>query len=175
MTKRSSRITWRAPKYLVALGLLGAVMVPAAGAGEATSVGRFTTLSGGSDAGLDIGGVALLRRGATSTTGRVVVTGLEPGVTYAAHLHSQPCDATNPGGGHYTNVVGAGAAPPNELWFSSSADPTDGITANRGGVAIGRGSADWVARADARAVVIHAIPAGGTTAGGPKIACADLG
>jgi hypothetical protein len=103
------------------------------------------------------------------------VRGLEPGSTYAAHLHSQPCSATNPGGGHYMHVIGAGGSPPNELWFSSSVHPTDGITANRAGVAIGRGTADWVATADARAVVIHAIPAGGTTAGGPKIACADLG
>jgi hypothetical protein len=73
------------------------------------------------------------------------------------------------------HVIGAGGTPPNELWFSSSVHPTDGITANRAGVAIGRGTADWVATADARAVVIHAIPPGGTAAGGPKIACADLG
>jgi hypothetical protein len=31
-----------------------------------------------------------------------------------------------------------------------------------------------VARDDAKAVVIHMIPPGGNTAGGPKIACADL-
>ena len=49
-----------------------------------------------------------------------------------------------------------------------------GITANRRGVARGRGDADWVARPEAQSVVIHAIPPGGTTAGGPKIACADL-
>jgi Cu-Zn family superoxide dismutase len=160
---------------LVALGVLGAVIVPASGAAAATSVGRFITLPAGAAAGLEIDGVALLSRTRTGTTGRVVVRGLEPGSTYAAHLHSQPCSATNPGGGHYMHVIGAGGSPPNELWFSSSVHPTDGITANRAGVAIGRGTADWVATADARAVVIHAIPAGGTTAGGPKIACADLG
>jgi hypothetical protein len=44
----------------------------------------------------------------------------------------------------------------------------------RGGVAHGRGSADCVARPEAQSVVIHFIPPGGTTAGGPKIACADL-
>jgi hypothetical protein len=42
------------------------------------------------------------------------------------------------------------------------------------GVAHGRRSADWVARPEAQTVVIHFIPPGGTTAGGPRIACADL-
>jgi hypothetical protein len=31
-----------------------------------------------------------------------------------------------------------------------------------------------VARPEAQSVVIHYIPPGGSTAGGPKIACADL-
>jgi hypothetical protein len=106
----------------------------------------------------------------------VVLRGLEPGVTYAAHLHNQPCAFPgNPGGGHYMNVPGAGAAPPNELWFSTTSDPTAGVTANRAGVVVARGSADWLARPEAQAVIIHAIPPGGTTAGGPKVACADLG
>ena len=52
--------------------------------------------------------------------------------------------------------------PPNELWLSSSGDPTAGITSNAIGIAFGRGSADWVARPEAQAVVIHAIPPGGT-------------
>lgn len=178
MTKTTSRPTRRVVSSLVALGTLSAVILPtgaeaAIGVGRVT-VGRFTTLAAGTEAGLDIDGVALLSRRVTDTTGRVVVLGLEPGSTYAAHLHNQPCDAENPGGGHYMNLPGAGGAPPNELWFSSSEDQTDGITANRAGVAVGRGSADWVARGDARAVVIHAIPVGGSTAGGPKIACADL-
>ena len=69
-----------------------------------------------------------------------------------------------------------GAAPPNELWASS--DPhvaTAGITANPAGIAHGTGVADWTARPEAQAVVIHAgRAAGGTTAGGAKLACADL-
>ena len=64
--------------------------------------------------------------------------------------------------------------PPNELWLSSTDDPAAGITANSGGVAHGRGGAEWVARPEAHSVVIHSIPPGGTTGGGPKIACADL-
>jgi hypothetical protein len=50
-----------------------------------------------------------------------------------------------------------------------------GVVANLGGVAHGRGSVDWVARPEAQSVVIHfVVPQGGTTAGGPKIAYADL-
>ena len=65
--------------------------------------------------------------------------------------------------------------PPNELWLSSTDDPMAGITANEDGVAHGpRQSADWVARPEAQSIVIHYIPPGGTTASGPKIACADL-
>ena len=74
----------------------------------------------------------------------------------------------NPGGAHYVHDPAGPSVPPNELWLSSTDDPTAGITANPAGVAHGRGSADWVARADAQSVVIHYIPPGGTTAGGPR-------
>ena len=166
----------RAARAALALATLAAVAVtvPATPAGAATSVGRFTTLSTGTGMGLEVEGIAILTRTNTKTTGRVVLHGLQPGVTYAAHLHNMPCAAANPGGGHYQNVVGGLATPPNELWFSSSSNPFAGVTANAAGVAVGRGKAAWVARPEAQAVIIHHIPAGGTTAGGPKIACADL-
>ncbi len=174
MKAKTGARTRRARRCLVGLAALGAVVVPASEAGAAASVGRFTTLNAGTAAGLEIDGVAVLHRSADGTTGRVVVRGLEPGVRYAAHLHNAPCGATNPGGGHYMDVPGGLPAPPNELWFSSTDDPAGGIIANRGGVARGTGGADWVARPEAQSVVFHAIPAGGSTAGGPKIACADL-
>lgn len=158
---------------LLGLGAMAAVIVPASRADAATAVGRFTTLPAGTDMGFNISGVALLNRKAGATSGRVVVVGLTPGVTYAAHLHKAAC-SDGLAGGHYQNAAGAGATPPNELWFSSASDPFAGITANRAGVAVGRGSAEWVARPEAKAVVIHFIPPNGTTAGGPKIACADL-
>lgn len=171
MDMSAERTGQRMRGALLGLVALAAVVVPASRADAATSVGRFITLPAATS---HIQGVALLTRNAGGTSGRVVVIGLTPGVTYAAHLHNDVCSAANPGGGHYQNVVGPPATPPNELWFSSRSDPFAGITANRAGVAIGRGSADWVARPEARAVIIHAIPSGGTTAGGPKIACADL-
>jgi Cu-Zn family superoxide dismutase len=158
---------------LAALLALGALALPAG----ATDVerGEFTTLPDGEAMGLDIEGFAQIKRSSDGTTVKAVVRGLEPGTTYASHLHNAPCAAPDFGGGHYKNDPAGPSAPPNELWLSSTDDPMAGITANAGGVAKGRGSADWVARPEAQSVVVHAIPPGGTTAGGPKIACADLG
>lgn len=170
MNRKSGRARTRLRNAAVALCALGVVVLPTSPADAAASHGRFEGLGGN-----EIEGTAVLARTPAGTMGVIVVRGLEPGVTYAAHLHNAACSATNPGGGHYQDIAGAGTTPPNELWFSSTSDPFAGITANRAGVAVGRGSADWVARPEARAVVIHAIPVGGSTAGGPKIACADLG
>jgi Cu/Zn superoxide dismutase len=161
---------------LAALLALGALALPAAAPG-ATEVkrGEFTTLPDGEAMGLDIEGFAQIKRSTDRTAVKAVVRGLEPGTTYAAHLHNAPCSEPSLGGSHYKNDPAGPSVPPNELWLSSTDDPMAGITANSGGVAKGRGSADWVARPEAQAVVVHAIPPGGTTAGGPKIACADLG
>jgi hypothetical protein len=157
-----------------ALGLVAAIAV-AGGADAATKArGSFTTLPDGEAMGLSLEGVAQIARKETGTTVKVHVRGLDPGTTYAAHLHNAPCSDPNPGGGHYKHDPASPSVPPNELWLSSTDDPLAGITANSGGVAEGRGNADWVARPEAQSVVIHFIPPGGTTAGGPKIACADL-
>ena len=160
-----------------AVFVVGALLVPAAAAPRDGDVqrGEFTTLPDGEAMGLDIDGFAQIKRSTDGTAVKAVVRGLEPGTTYAAHLHNAPCSAPDFGGGHYKNDPAGPSVPPNELWLSSTDDPMAGITANSGGVAKGRGSADWVARPEAQSVVIHAIPPGGTTAGGPKIACADLG
>lgn len=151
-----------------------AALPTAAGAASRTVTGRFITLQGGQDLGFNISGVASLRRTKHSTYGRVMVRGLTPDVVFAAHVHSQAC-SDNMAGGHYRDDPNGAAAPPNELWLSSSTNPTDGILANSHGVARGTGSAPWVARRDAVSIVIHFILPGGNTSGGTKIACADLG
>ena len=153
---------------LIAVGAFASV------AGAATKErGAFATLPDGTSMGLSLEGTAQITRTADGTSVKITVRGLEPGTTYGAHLHNAPC-AVNAGGAHYKDDPAGLSTPPNELWLSSTSDPMAGITANAAGVAQGRGSADWVARPEAEAVVIHAIPPGGTTAGGPKIACADL-
>jgi hypothetical protein len=174
MSRYEVRSAGRVSKALFAVGALVTVLVPGSPAEAATSVGQFTTLAAGHDLGLDVGGVAILRRSADGTWGTVVLRGLDPARVYAAHLHNQPC-TVGAGGGHYKNEVTSSVVrPPNELWFSSSDDPFAGVTANRGGVARGFGAADWVARPEAQSVVIHQVVAATGTAGGPKIACADL-
>lgn len=173
----TARRSGRVSRILVAFALAAGVMLVAPSADAAVNGGEFTTTSAGASLGYDIEGTARIVRSGDRTIVTVVVRGLEPGVTYASHLHNRPCanaDPGGPGGGHYANNPHGPPLPPNELWLSSTRDPTAGVTANRRGVAIGRGSAPWVARPEAQAVVIHAIPQGGSTAGGPKIACADL-
>jgi hypothetical protein len=160
-------------RLILAVAALAAVAVAGNASAATKEQGTFSTLPEGEAMGLNIHGYAELTRTANGTEVKAVVTGLEPGTTYAAHLHNAPC-SENLGGGHYQNEPGGLAAPPNELWLSSTDDPFAGITANAGGVAHGSGSADWIAREDAQSIVIHFIPPGGTTAGGPKIACADL-
>jgi Cu/Zn superoxide dismutase len=162
---------------LRALTLASAALALAAAAATADPAkqrGTFETLPDGAAMGLEIEGFATITRSDAGTEVKAVVRGLEPGTTYAAHLHNAPCSAANPGGAHYKNDPAGPSTPPNELWLSSTDDPMAGITANSGGVAHGRGDADWIARPEAESVVIHFIPPGGTTAGGPKIACADL-
>jgi hypothetical protein len=178
----------RLPRLLLLLAL-GAVALLVSAAGATADPGTrsdnrdgiaskdwgvFHTLPDGTAMDLRIRGFAVITRSSRGTNVYALAWGLRPRTTYAAHLHNAPCSDPNPGGGHYKHDPLGPSVPPNELWLSSTADPQAGITSNAAGIAFGRGSADWVARPDAQAVVIHAIPPGGTTAGGPKIACADL-
>lgn len=152
------------------------VTAPAqAGPAEVTR-GTFSALPGAAAGEPAVSGrVQLVRTAAGTTRLSLHVSGLRAGVTYGAHLHQSSC-AVNAGSGHYRDVPTGPPVPPNELWASSVAgDPTAGLTANAAGRAHGTGSADWTARPEARAVVVHiGSDAGGTTAGGVKIACADL-
>ena len=170
---------WRAAASAVSVAVVAALTVPAAASGSIVSRGPFTALAGATgrpESALE--GRAQVERVAAGTTRLVVqVSGLQPGVTYGIHLHNLPCSAANPGGGHYKHDQAGVAQPPNELWPSSTPhDALHGITANAAGVASGRGSADWIAGTSAVAVVLHAgVGHGATsTAGGPKLACADL-
>ena len=173
MSSSGVRSVGRVRKSLIAIGALATVLVPGSPADAATSVGRFVTLPAGAERGLEIDGVAILRRTSDGTWGRVVLNGLEPGLVYAAHLHNQPC-AIGMGGSHYKNATTGVGAPPNELWFSSSDDPFAGVTARRGGTARGVGAVDWVAGPEAVSVLIHHVMPVTGTSGDQKIACADL-
>lgn len=159
--------TTRPTIRLLGAALLLALLVPttAVSADQAATVtrGTFTTLAGGGDLGYDIGGHAtMVRSPALATTRvRVHVSGLEPDATYGVHVHAAGCDSTPPGGGHYQHEVGGAVDAINEIW------PT--ITTNAAGVGMGQAVHEHVARADARAIVIH-------WPGNPavRLACLDL-
>ena len=128
----------------------------------------------GEEPELDVRGTAEIVRTATRTYVQVQVTGLEPGVTYTAHLHEGTC--SDPLSAHYRDDPAGLDAPPNELWPSD--DPTDpiaGITADDAGVGNGFGVSEWVARPTARAVWIHEPPADPNDPHAhARIGCADL-
>ncbi|MGH3986778.1 MAG: hypothetical protein ACRDTZ_05605 [Pseudonocardiaceae bacterium] len=157
--------------------LSAGMVAPALASGARVTSGSLTALSGAALTEPEIAGAAhLVRTPEGRTLLSLQIRGLRPGVTYGAHLHAAPCSAANPGGGHYKHDPTGAAQPPNELWGSSDpSDPMAGITANAAGNARGRGVAEWTAGVTAQAVVIHAgFDHGGSPAGGPKLACADL-
>ncbi len=173
------RRMWRVAGVTFIAGLaVVAITGSAIANGAVVTRGSFATLPaavGQPEQGL-VGRAQTVRSSDGSTHIEVSVRGLRPGVTYGVHLHNAAC-AVNAGGGHYQHQAGAGSTPPNELWPSSTPhDVMAGITANEAGSASGRGTADWIARESAVSVVLHAgVGYGATsTAGGPKLACADL-
>lgn len=176
----SRALVWRRVAAVSGAALVvGALAVPAIADGATVTRGTFTVLAGAEgrpEADLSGRGQAV-RTPSGKTHLSVRVAGLQPGVTYGVHLHNAPCEAGNPGGGHYKHDPAGPGQPPNELWPSSTPhSPTAGITANEAGIATGRGTADWIAGDNAVSVVLHAGLGHGseTTAGGPKLACADL-
>lgn len=153
----------------VAAALGGAASAVSADAEPAGSLhGVFTETAAGSAAGYDIHGTVKMTIDLAGTEVGVTVAGLDPGKVYGSHLHNGTC--ASGGGGHYRNLEGGAAVPPNELWLSTSGT---GLVPNRGGVAHGAGSATWMARVassstNARSVVVH------EPGSGARIACADL-
>lgn len=149
-----------------ALFVVGALLPPSAGAQKAQKTsGTFAAVPGHGDWGVT-GTVKMIRTSAGSTLVKVKAEGLDPGATYPSHVHNQPCSTG--GGGHYQNVVGGEAAPPNELWPSTDSS-SPGLTVNPEGKAVGTDHADWLARPEAQSVVIHLYS---NTA--IRVACADL-
>jgi len=156
---------------------VGAVILAATAAGASDHQnlhGTFRETSTGAGLGYDIAGSAKLTVGSGGTVAKVNISGLDPAKHYSSHLHNQPC-ATG-GGGHYQDVPGAGTTPPNELWLSTSSNPTGGLDPNADGVVHASGTATWEARltseaptTNARSIVVH------EPGSGARITCADLG
>lgn len=154
--------------------LVAATTLPAQGARDRVVRGDFAPAAAAAEQAPYLSGRAqVVRTGGGKTLLSVHVKGLEPGATYGVHLHELACKDLK---GHYKHSPSGAAAPPNELWASSDAhDAAAGITANSAGNANGKGAASWTARPSARSVAIHvSTDDGGTTAGGPRLVCADL-
>ena len=137
----------------IAIGIQGT-----AAAGEAlVTQGEFAAFATSSDPAIT-GQATMIRTADGRTIVTVSVRGLAAETIYGSHVHAFPC-AENSAGGHYKHDLTGPASPPNEIWPA--------FTTNTAGIGNGKATAPWVARADARSVVIHA-------PGGAKIACADL-
>ena len=136
--------------------------------GEAVS-GRFEPVAGVAAEYRGVAGEASLERADGKTTVSLDVTGLEPKTAYVAHLHTQGCEQSDPGGPHFQFEPGAGEEPPNEIHLEFSAD------------AAGAGEASTTSKrevppGEAGSVVLH--EAGEdhahTTAGAPSAGAALL-
>lgn len=159
----------------VLAGVLAATAaVQAQAAPAVVTRGSFVALPGAQTGEGEVGGQVQLVR---TADGRSLLTlhasGLRTAVTYGVHLHAGGCDQA---AGHYRYRAAGPPRPPNELWVSDNPhDPMAGVTANSAGRADGRGTAWWRAGPAAQSVVIHVgSDQGGTTAGGTRLACADL-
>jgi len=109
--------------------------------------------------GMSLTGTAVMTRKLTGVTVMaVVMTGLEPQVTYAAHLHAQSCSASA-GGGHYKIDRNISEDPMNEIGFA--------LTADADGAAYDSTWFPVTAAADAASVVVHGND-------GARLACFDL-
>ena len=146
------RVVGLAAVAAMALGVQGTV------AGETiVTRGEFAAFATSSDPAVT-GHATMVRTADGKTIVTVSVRGLAASTTYGSHVHSRACADTF-AGGHYKHDLAGPASPPNEIWPA--------FDTNASGVGNGNATAPWVARPEARSVVIHA-------PGGAKIACADL-
>lgn len=143
---------------MIGLGATTATADP--GPRKVTAAGGFDTLAAGEGTAYERahGNARIVRDGRRGTTTvTVVLNGLEPDTAYGAHLHLGGCDAV---GGHYKHDPAGVTTPPNELWPA--------FTTDHMGRARTSATADWVARDEAGAVVVH------DPGTGAKVLCADL-
>lgn len=105
-----------------------------------------------------------------STRVRLMVTGLEPGRTFGAHVHTKPCaDDPLASGGHYQHSTDPSVPlAEREVWLD--------VTADADGHASTSTTVPWTfAPGTAGSVVIHALPTNPTTgAAGARLACTTV-
>ncbi len=85
--------------------------------GGDTVTGAFAAVAGAPSAFADVGGEAVLTRAGGGTEVTIELTGLEPETEYMAHLHTEGCGGSDPGGPHFQFEKGGSEEPPNEIHF----------------------------------------------------------
>lgn len=143
-------------------GTITKVKVACANLTRTTPIAPFETTASAqalpAAAGMSLTGTALMTRKFNGVTEvAVVMTGLAPSTTYAAHVHNQPC-SVEAGGGHY-KFDPASTEATNEMTFA--------LEANAEGTA---SDSTWVAKiasAEAQSMIVHG-------ADGARLACFDL-
>lgn len=86
------------------------------GGGDTVS-GAFAAVAGAPSAYSEVGGEAVLTRSGGGTEVTIALTGLEPETEYMAHLHTEGCGGSDPGGPHFQFEKGGSEEPPNEIHF----------------------------------------------------------
>ena len=116
--------------------------------GDDTVAGTFEPLPEAPAIYDNISGEAELTRSDGGTTVAISLTGLTPNAEYMAHLHTEGCEASDPGGPHFKFDPQGGDEPPNEIHLS--------FTANGDGSGKAEATADQeVPGGEAGSVVLH--------------------
>jgi len=116
--------------------------------GEDTVAGTFEPLPNTPAIYDNISGEADLTRSDGETTVAISLNGLAPNAEYMAHLHTEGCGASDPGGPHFKFDPQGGDEPPNEIHLS--------FTANGDGSGKAEVTADQeVPEGEAGSVVLH--------------------
>lgn len=121
--------------------------------------GQMITYADGLEQGYDISGQATMVRSAEGHTTVIVrVHGLAPNSSYDVQVHDQSCN-NEVGGSYYRHQADNAAEGSNEIGAA--------MTTNRGGHGFSKVVSDFVARSEARSVVVH-------DTNNTRLACADL-
>lgn len=134
-----------------------------------TSTGTYGPMGeglGSASSTLVVEGTVTMVKSESGTEIETDAGGLVFGETFPAHLHDGSCTEF---GGHYMHDHSGPAAPPNELWLSTTGDPQAPLKPSDRGRATGSGSADWVPREVPLSMMIH-----DSQLPGLPIACADF-
>lgn len=133
---------------IAALALTAGLAACGSDDGEETVAGTFKPLPETPAIYDNISGEADLTRSDGETTVAISLDGLAPNAEYTAHLHTESCGASDPGGPHFKFDPQGGDEPPNEIHLS--------FTANDDGSGNAEVTADReVPEGEAGSVVLH--------------------